>query len=165
MFPLHPPYPSPRGGHKVRSCPPCAIWLLPTRYLFFFFLAIYFTFGSLHMSMLLSHFVPAYPSPSWCPQLNSLLLNLYSCPVPRRFRTFFFRFHIYVSAYSICFSLSDLLHSVWQTLGPSTLLQITQFRFILWLSNIPLYIHVPYLLYPFICWWTLRLLPCTGYCK
>ena len=27
------------------------------------------------------------------------------------------------------FSLSDLLHSVWQTLGPSTSLQITQFRF------------------------------------
>ena len=43
-------------------------------------------------------------------------------------------------AYSICFSLSDLLHSVWQSLGPSTSLQITQFRFFLWLSNIPLYI-------------------------
>ena len=43
-------------------------------------------------------------------------------------------------AYSICFSLSDLLHSVWQTLGPSSSLQITQFRFFLWLSNIPLYI-------------------------
>ena len=42
-------------------------------------------------------------------------------------------------AYSICFYLSDLLHSVWQTLGPTTSLQITQFRFFLWLSNIPLY--------------------------
>ena len=52
---------------------------------------------------------------------------------------FFFRFHIYVLAYSICFSLSDLLHSVWQTLGPSTSQQITQFCFFLWLSNIPLY--------------------------
>ena len=27
-------------------------------------LAIYFTFGSIHMSMPLSHFVPAYPSPA-----------------------------------------------------------------------------------------------------
>ena len=43
-------------------------------------------------------------------------------------------------AYGICFSLSGLLHSVWQTLGPSTSLQITPFRFFLWLSNIPLYI-------------------------
>ena len=42
---------------------------------------------------------------------------------------FFFRFHIYALAYGICFSLSDLLHSVWQTLGPSTSLQITEFRF------------------------------------
>ena len=76
-------------------------------------LAIYFTFGSIYKSMPLSHFVPAYPSPSLCPQVHSLCLRLYSCPAPRFFRTiFFFRFHIYVLAYGICFSLSDLLHSV-----------------------------------------------------
>ena len=79
-------------------------------------LAIYFTFGSVYMSMPLSHFVPAYPTPSPCPQVHSLCLHLYSCPAPRFFRTFFFffffRFHIYVLAYGICFSLSDLLHSV-----------------------------------------------------
>ena len=106
-------------------------------------LAIYFTVGSIYMSMPLSHFVPAYPSPSPCPQVHSLVgLRLYSHPAPRFFITIFFlfRFHIYVLAYGICFSLSDLLHSVWQTLGPSTSLQITQFRFFLWLSNIPLYI-------------------------
>ena len=103
--------------------------------------AIYFTFGSVYMSMPLSHFVPAYTSLSPCLQVHSLCLHLYSCPAPRFFRTFFFfRFHIYVLAYSICFSLSNLLHSVWQTLGPSTSLQITQFRFFLWLSNIPFYI-------------------------
>ena len=56
--------------------------------------------------MLLSHFVPAYPSPSLGPQVHSLHLRLYSCPAPRFFRTFFFflRFHIYVLAYGICFS-------------------------------------------------------------
>ena len=78
-------------------------------------LAIYFTFGSVHMLMLPSHFIAAYPSPSPCPQVHSLRLHLYSCPAPRFFRTiffFFFRFHIYVLAYGICFSLSDLLHSV-----------------------------------------------------
>ena len=32
--------------------------------------------------------------------------------------------------------------------------------FFLWLSNIPLYIYIPHLLYPFICWWTFRLLSC-----
>ena len=42
-------------------------------------LAIYFTFGSVYMSMPLSHFVPAYPSPSPYPQVHSLVgLHLYS---------------------------------------------------------------------------------------
>ena len=48
-------------------------------------LAICFTFGSVYMSMPLSHFVPAYPSPSPCPQVHSLLLHLYSCPAPLLF--------------------------------------------------------------------------------
>ena len=134
----HPPYPTPLGGHKAPSWSPCAMWLLPTSY---------FTFGSVYMSMPFSHFVPAYPSPSPCPQVHSLHLRLYSCPAPRFFRTIFlcfcYRVHIYVLAYGIRFSLSDLLHSVWQTVGSSTSLQITQFHFFLWLSNIPLYICAP----------------------
>ena len=36
--------------------------------------------------MPLSHFVPAYPSPSPCPQVHSLRLHLYSCPAPRFIR-------------------------------------------------------------------------------
>ena len=55
-------------------------------------LAIYFTFGSVYMSMQLSHLVPAYTSPSPCPQVYSLRLHLYSCPAPRFFRSFFFFF-------------------------------------------------------------------------
>ena len=88
-----------------------------------------------------SHFAPASPS-NPCPQVHSLCLPLYSCSATRFIRTFFFffRFHIYVIAYGICFSLSDLLHWVWQSLSPSTSLQITQFHFLLWPSNIPLYI-------------------------
>ena len=65
--------------------------------------------------MPLSHFVPSYPSPSLYPQVHSLVdLRLYSRLAPRFFMTFFllFRFHIYVLAYGICFSLSDLLHFV-----------------------------------------------------
>ena len=78
-------------------------------------LAIYFIFGSVYMSMPLSHFDPTYPSPSPCPQIHSLHLRLYSCPgssEPGSSEPFFFRFHIHVLAYSICFSLSNLLHSV-----------------------------------------------------
>ena len=74
----------------------------------YFPLAIYFTFGSVYMSMPLSHVVSAYPSPTLCPQVHSLCLRLYSCPAPRFSRTIFFvyvfcRFHMYVLAYGICF--------------------------------------------------------------
>ena len=55
-----------------------------------FAIAIYFTFGSVYMSMPLSLFVPAYPSLSLCPQVHSLSLHLYSCPASRFFRNFFF---------------------------------------------------------------------------
>ena len=72
-------------------------------------LAIYFTFGSVYMSIPLSHFIPAYPSPP-----HSLKSILYVCvfiPVlPLGSSEPFlknFRFHIYVLAYGICFSLSD----------------------------------------------------------
>ena len=129
------PYPTPLGVTKHWADLPVLCDCFP--------LASYFTFGSMYKSMPLSHFVPAYTCPSPCPQIHSLRLHLYSCPAPRFIRTifsiFFFRFQLYVLGYGICFSLSHLLHSVWQILGPSTSLQITQFRFFLWLSNIPLY--------------------------
>ena len=99
--PSHHPYPTPLAGHKLISLCYAAAF------------TSYFTFGSVYMSMPLSHFVPVYPSPSLRPQVHSLRLCLYSCPAPRFLRTIFFlRFHIYVLAYGICFSLSDLLHSV-----------------------------------------------------
>ena len=44
-------------------------------------------------------------------------------------------------SYVICFSLSDLLHSVWESLVPSMLLQMALFCSFLWLSSIPLCIY------------------------
>ena len=93
--------------------------------------------------MPLSPLVPAHTSPSPCPQVHYPRLCIFPVlPLGslEPFFCLFFRFHIYVLAYGICFSLSDLLHSVGQTLGPSISVQITQFHFFLWLSNIPLYI-------------------------
>ena len=37
-------------------------------------------------------------------------------------------FYIYALIYDICFSFSDLLHSVWQPLGPSVSPQMAQFH-------------------------------------
>ena len=76
----------------------------------------------------------------------------------------FSRIHIYALIYDICFSLSDLLHSVWQSLDPFTLNK--------WPNLVPFYgwvvfhcIYVPHLLHPFVCRWAFRLLPWPGYCK
>ena len=57
-------------------------------------------------------------------------------------------------SFNIPLSLSDLLHSVWQSLGSSMLLQMVLFGlfFVLWWSNNPLYICATS---SSICWWTL----------
>ena len=65
---------------------------------------------------------------------------------------------------SICFSLSDLFHPVWQILGSTTSLQMTP-------NFLPFYcwviFHCIYVLhlYPFLCQWTFRLLLCSDYFK
>ena len=103
----YPPYPTLQVVTKHRADLPVLCGCFP--------LAIYFMFGSIyvHTILALCHSLP-FPSPY--PQVHSLVgLCLYSRLTPRFFMTFFLfflRFHIYVLAYSICFSLSDLLHSV-----------------------------------------------------
>ena len=61
-------------------------------------------------------------------------------------------------SYNICLSLSDLIHSVWQSLDPSTLLQIALFLFNDWVIFHCMY--VSHLLYLFICGWTFRCFSC-----
>ena len=73
-------------------------------------LAIYFTFGSVYMSMPLSHFIPAYPSPSPCPQVCSLHLPLYSCPAPMFFITIFFYLDSIYMCYRTVFVFLFLTH-------------------------------------------------------
>ena len=71
------------------------------------------------------------PSPHLC---------LYSCPENRVIGYQFSRFHIYALKYSVCFSLSELLHSLGQTLGSSTSLQMTQLRSSLCIN--PILFHI-----------------------
>ena len=109
-----------------------------------FLLVIYFIHISVYMSIPISQFIPTPPPPAptflpWCPYvLFSTSVSLFlSCKPVHLYH--FSIFHIYVLIHNIRFSLSNLLHSVWQSLGPSTCLQMTQFPSFLWLSNIPLY--------------------------
>ena len=57
--------------------------------------------------------------PPWYPYICSPRLYLYFSFVNKIIYTIFFRFHICALIYNICFCLSDLLHSVWQS--PNTL--------------------------------------------
>ena len=108
-----------------------------------FLLVIYFIHISVYMSIPVSQFIPP-PPPCHFPPLVSI--HLFSTfvslflPCKLVYLYHFSRFHMYVLIYDICFSLSDLLHSVWQSLDPSTSLQMTQFHSFLWLSNIAFYI-------------------------
>ena len=55
-----------------------------------------------------------------------------------------------------CLFFSFWCCPVWQTLGPSTSLQMTQFYG--WI--IFHCVYVAHVLYPLLCWWTFSLLPC-----
>ena len=103
--------------------------------------------------------------------VNSLCMSIPICqliPLPFPFGVHMFVIYICVSisalqigssvpffqiphiSINIYFFLSDLLHSISQSLGPSMSLQKTQFWSFLWLSNIPLYICTSSLLKSFI---------------
>ena len=61
----------------------------------------------------------------------------------------FSRFHIYALTHDVHFSFSNLLHSVWHSLGPSMSLQMIQFRsFYGWAVFHRIYVP---LLYPSVC--------------
>ena len=68
----------------------------------------------------------------------SVSASRYTCPGNRYICTIFSKFHVYGLIYVICSSLSDLPRSVWQTLGPTRPLQMTQFLSFLSLSSISL---------------------------
>ena len=131
----------------------CLKWWLYLAYFFFefyfilflysrFLLVIYFIHISVYMSIPVSQFIPPL-APTLLSPLGVHTFVLYICVSISALQTgssipFFEIAHVLI--YDICFSLSDLIHSVWQSLDSSTSQQITQFRSFLWLSNIPLYI-------------------------
>ena len=97
------------------------------------------THTQVYTLMPLSPSVPLHSSPtlSISPFSTTKFLFL---PCKQVHQCHFSGFHIYALMHDICFSLSGLLHSVWQALGSSASLELIQMQYFLWLSNIPLYI-------------------------
>ena len=103
------------------------------------------------MSIPSFHFMLAYP-------LTPVAINLFST----RVTLFQFCSCLLFFYYLFLFSVSDLLHSVWESRGPSTLLQMALFcSFHDWVVLHCIYISK--LLYRFLCWWTFILFPCPGF--
>ena len=110
-----------------------------------FLLVIYFIHISVYMSIPTSQFITpttTTPTPRF-PSLVPICLLATSVSVSTLQTSssvpFFYSPHICINIWYLFFSFC-LLHSVWQSLGPSMSLQMTQFCSFLWLSNIPLYI-------------------------
>jgi len=74
-------------------------------------LVIYFTYGSIYVSMLFSQIIPPSPSPTESKSLFfTSVSHLLSCVQGRHYRLS--KFHIYLLTYRIGVFLSDLLHFV-----------------------------------------------------
>ena len=123
-------------------------------------LVIYFIHSSVCVSVSISQFIP--PSSF---QLGNHVCSLYICNYfcfENKFISTIFLDSVYKWYYTIFGFL--FLTSLWQTLGPSCLCKWHYFvPFCGWL--IFRCIYVPQLLHPFLCQWTFRLLPCSGYCR
>ena len=119
-FLSHPPLPSPTppGHHRAPVWVPCVEQQLPTSCL---------THGSICVSMLIPPFVPGPPFPAVFTSLFSMCVSPF-LPWREVHLDHFSRFHIYVLIHNICFSLSDLLYSVWQTLGDSIFLFLNSLK-------------------------------------
>ena len=87
-----------------------------------FLLVTCFAHGGVYMSIPVSQFIP--PSPSLFLPVSTCLFYSY---LGNRFICTIFLGSIYICQHMIFVFLHDLLHSVWQTLGPSMFLQMDFF--------------------------------------
>ena len=108
-----------------------------------------------------SHFAPATPSHPMSSSPFSMSTSLF-LPCKGSSVPFFFIPYI-------CISIRYLFFSFWLTslcMTDSRSIHLTTNNFVSFYGWVIFHcIYVPHLLYPFICRWTFRLVPCPGYCK
>ena len=118
--------------------------------------------------MLLSPFITHPPSPPLCPQVCFLCLHLHCYPANGFISTFLDSIYMYqyINIYI------NIYMCQYFSFSPLCIMDCSFIHLIRTDSNVFFYgwvifhcIYVPQLLYPFICWWTPRLLPRPSYCK
>ena len=121
---------------------------------------IYVIYSSVHQLIPDSSFILALPALSLLVTVSlfSMLVSLFLFHRWVRLQPFC-RSHTQVVPYDVCLYLTDFTY-----VTTSRSIYVPARGIIscfLWLRNI----YGPHLLYPVLCWWTFRLLPCLGYCK
>ena len=127
-------------------------------------LAIYFTDDNVYVSMLFSQMLfSSTRSFPHCVQKSVLYVYVSFAALQVGSSV--------LSSYSpyICINIPYLSFSFWLT---SLCIIASRFIHLIRIGSVCSYswvilhcVYVPQLLYPFICWWTSRLLPCPSYCK
>ena len=147
--PLPPPSPSHPSGSSQCTNPEDPVSCIEPG------LAIYFTYGNIHISMLVSQIIPSLPSPTESKSLFFTSVSLLlSCIQGHRYHLP--KFHIYVLIYCIgafLFWLNSLC-----IIGSSFIYLILFNSWVIFHC-----VYVPQLSYPFVCQWTSRFLPCPSY--
>ena len=105
LNPLPPPSPAHPSGSSQCTSPKHPVSCIEPG------LVIYFTYGSIHVSMLFSQIIPPSPSPTEAKRLFFISVSFAVSHIGSSLHHLF-KFHIYVLIYYIGVFLSHLLHSV-----------------------------------------------------
>ena len=123
----------------------------------------YFTYGNIHVSMLFSQIIPSSPSPRVQKSVLYICVSFAVSHIGSSLPSFQIPY--------ICINILYWCFSFWITslciIGSNFIYLIRTDSNVFFYNSWVIFhcVYLPQLSYPFICWWTSKLLPCPSYCK